>query len=208
MARQSINYGTSAGDGTGEHLFDIHKKVDDMCIELYDLRNKIIDDSAIILSEPDDIYAHEGYFTIYRGTTKNFLIFIYASNKVCGEGGTLDWTIRLKIYDFPQIGSVLRTIDVFEPGVGVVPSSVYCMAPKLHIIGSTLRCYLGTDAGQIAKDIAIVDDIPDNWTIGDSYIMPIIMKNSSGVNESLPATPANLQTHLEKTLGDTYAGIS
>jgi hypothetical protein len=200
--------GTNPNDGLGDPIRNIFNDIKVITNELYDFKNRMLDTSAKILTDSDDMYAHEGHYTIYRGISKTILIFIYTSNKVAGEGGSLDWTMRLKFYEFPQMGSALRVIDIFDAGVGVVPSSLYVLAPRVHIFGTTLRCFMGSDAGVIARDIAIIGDDPDDWTYGDSYILEMTMKDAGGNNVKVDCTPANIQTHLEYTLGDTYAGYN
>lgn len=161
---------------------------------------------AKAISDDDDLYGHEGHIYIKRGTGRTFLLFIYQSNKVGGESSAGGKSI-LKVFDYPSM-ILRRSINVFEAGVGSIPAAPYMLAPRVFCVGTTIRCFLGSQNGLNAIDISMVSDDPAEWTIGDSYVFSMTMLNSSGVPELLPVTPVNIQEHLEQYFGDTYAGYA
>lgn len=204
MSKKTINLGTVANDKTGTTLRTGGGYINDNFTELWRLKNTIFDTTAKVISDEDDQYAHESHMTILRGTTKTFLLFIYQSNKTGGEADE-NGISRLKVYDLTTQNHLI-SYDVFENGVGIFPATGYRIAPKVQVIGTTIRCFVGTDTGLYARDIEVVDDDTANWTVGNTYIMQMTMKNAAGEDVLANVTPANIQTHLEYTLGDTYAG--
>lgn len=165
----------------------------------YDLMSKVI-------SDEDDQYAHESHFAILRGTAKTFLLYIYQSNKTGGEFDA-NGIARLKVYDLTT-QTQLIAYDVFKNGVGIIPATGYRLAPKVQVVGTTIRCFIGTDTGLYARDYEVVGDNVGDWTVGNTYIMQMTMKNAAGESVLADVTPANVQIHLEYTLGDTYAGYN
>jgi len=204
MSQRTINIGTVANDGTGNSIRTGGQYINENFAEVYKAYNSFIDVNAMVLSDDDDIYAHEGHLQIIRGTSKTFLIFIYQSNKV-GTESQAGGKSRMKIYGYPTM-TLLRSIDIFEAGVGIINAAPYMLAPRVFRVGDVLRCTLGSQDGLYARDVTIVGDDPDDWTIADTYIMEMTMKDAGGNNVTVDVTPANIQAHLEYTLGDTYAG--
>ncbi len=65
MSKVNISVGTVANDGTGDPLRTILQNINIMNSELYDARQRFIDLNAIVLSESDDLYAHESQILIH-----------------------------------------------------------------------------------------------------------------------------------------------
>lgn len=204
MSRKIIDIGAADNDNTGTKIRVGGGYINDNFAEVYRAYNSFIDVNAKILSDDDDIYAHEGHLQIIRGTSRTFLIFIYQSNKVGSEMSAGGISV-MKIYDYPSM-TWRRSIDIFAAGIGIINPAPYMLAPRVYRVGSVLRCTLGSQDGLYARDVTIVGDDPADWTIADTYIMKMTMKDSGGNNVTVDVTPANIQAHLEYTLGDTYDG--
>jgi hypothetical protein len=204
MSRQIINLGVTENDHAGTQLKAGGDMINDMSLDLYNVRDIILDLTAKEISESDDIYAHEGHFIVTPGTGNTFLCFVYISNKTGGEG-TASGKATLRIFDFPSLVH-LRTITLFDPYNDAMPDSALMLAPRVYRVGDVLHCVVGDVGGLYERNVTIVGDDANDWTVGALGIMAMTMLNSSGVNESLSVTPANIQTHLEKYFGDTYSG--
>lgn len=176
--------------------------------ELYELRNKIIDLSSFVVSDDDDLYAHEGQTVITKIGNKVFLLVIYMSNKE----SALEWQTTahalLKVYELTT-KTFIAKFDLFYPGLvaGVTMAAdeeINC--PRMYITGTTLRCYCPNTSTLYTRDIDISDDDPTGWTPGNISIAKMTMKDAGGSNVLADVTSANILTHLDYVLGDDYDG--
>ncbi len=66
--------------------------------------------------------------------------------------------------------------------------------------------FCGNESKLYHRTIDITNADPSTWTASNLSIFQMTMKNSGGSSVKVDVTSANVQAHLENTLGDTYAG--
>lgn len=207
MSRMVINVGSAANDGTGDPLRTILQNINSMTSELYNTRQRQIDLNAVVLSESDDLYAHESQILTHIASDKTLLLCIYASDKVTETERTTSAKALLKIFNL-QTKALLQTFELFYVGLvaGETIPSEAMTAPRMYITGDTLRCFAGYKTALYTRDIDISNPDPTTWTLGNISIMKMTMKDAGGNDVTVDVIPANIHTHLEYVLGDSYAG--
>ncbi len=208
MSRTAINRGTSANDSTGDPLRTILGQINDMTTELYEVRNKYIDMSSFVVSDDDDLYAHESQIIIHKIGGKSFLLVMYMSNKVSADEWGLDAHAILNVYELTH-KTFIQQFDLFYPGLvaGVtMAADEEINVPRMYVTGTTLRCYCPNTSTLYTRDIDISDDDPTGWTPGNISIAQMTMKNADGDDILADVTSNNILTHLDYTFGDDYAG--
>lgn len=210
MSRITINRGVAANDGTGDSLRNILGQINSMTSEIYDLKNKIIDLSSLVVNDEDDLYAHESQLVITRIQSKTLMLVIYINNKT----DELEWLTSahatLKVFELTT-HTLLKTFDLFYPGIvaGVtMPADEEINAPRIYVTGTTLKCFCCNTSALYMRDIDISSSDAANWTAGNISISQMTMKDAGGNNVLADVTSANIQIHLENVLGDAYAGYA
>lgn len=208
MTKRIINIGTSVGDGTGTGLRTAGSYINDNFTEVYNQINRLLDLNAITISDTDDLYAHESQILCHRLTDKTVLIFLYTSNKVTSAERALSAHCYLKVFELTTM-TLLKKIDLYYSGLVAdltQPANEPMTAPRMYITGTTLRTFIGVKSALYGRDIDISNKDPETWTAGNLVIEQMTMKDSGGNDVTVDVNCANIQTHLEYVLGDTYAG--
>lgn len=208
MSRKIINVGTTANDGTGDALRTILQNINTMTSELYDVKNRYIDMSSFVVSDDDDLYAHESQIIIHKIGGKSFLLVMYMSNKVSADEWGLDAHAILNVYELTH-KTFIQQFDLFYPGLeaGVtMAADEEINVPRMYVTGTTLRCYCPNTSTLYMRDIDISGDDPTAWTPGNISVAQMTMKNAAGEDVLANVTSANILTHLDYTFGDDYAG--
>jgi len=205
VARKVFNIGTVAKDGTGTDLRTTGGYLNDNFTELYNHANRMYDINAFVVSDTDDLYTHESQILCHRLTDKTVLLVLYCSDKVTGTERALTAHCTLKIFELTT-KTLLKTIDLFYPGLvaGLTqPADEPQTAPRMYVSGTTLRCFIGVETALYNRDIDISNTDPSTWTAGNLTIEQMTMKDAGGNDVTVNVTPANIQAHLEYTLGET-----
>lgn len=210
MSRQAIYLGTTTGDKTGTPLKSGGDMINDMTQELYNLKNKIIDLSSLVVNDEDDLYAHESQLVITRIQSKTLMLVIYINNKT----DELEWLTSahatLKVFELTT-KKLLQSFDLFYPGLeaGVtMPADREINAARIYVTGTILKCFCCNTSALYTRDIDISSSDAANWTAGNISISQMTMKDAGGNNVLADVTSANIQIHLENVLGDAYAGYA
>ncbi len=166
-----------------------------------------------ILSDIDDLYAHESQILIKEIGGINYLFLLYVSNKTENIEWRTTARCRLKIFNLLTLANI-RTIDLFYPGLNqgiLLPSSKPIIAPRAYFYtDGILRCFAQNTDTLYTRDVNISDVSPENWTAGNIFISQMTMKDASGSNVLANVSSANIQAHLEYTLGESnslYNGL-
>lgn len=170
--------------------------------------NRLIDLTSFTVSDVDDLYAHESQILIHRLANKTVLLVMYTSDKVTGAERALTAHALLKVYELTT-KTLLKTLDMFAPGMeaGVtMEADESITAPRMYITGNTLMCFCGNESTLYHRTIDMTNNDPSVWTASNISIFQMTMKDSGGSNVKVNVTSVNVQSHLEYTLGDTYAG--
>lgn len=208
MSRKLINIGTEANDGTGTPLRTSFSNLNDMSAELYETKQLMHDLAALTVSDTDDLYAHESQILIQQLGNKTVLLVIYTSDKVSSVERELTAHAMLKVYELTT-KTHLKTIDLFTPGLVAgltMEADETITAPRMYVTGDTLMCFCGNESKLYHRTIDISNDDPSTWTASNLSVFQMTMKDSGGSSVKVDVTSANVQAHLENTLGDTYAG--
>lgn len=205
MAKKIFNIGTVAKDGTGTDLRTTGGYLNDNFTELYNHANRMYDINAFVVSDTDDLCAHESQILCHRLTDKTVLLVLYCSDKVTETERALTAHCTLKIFELTT-KTLLKTIDLFYPGLvaGLTqPADEPQTAPRMYVSGTTLRCFIGVETALYNRDIDISNTDPSTWTAGNLVIEQMTMKDAGGSDVTVNVTPANIQAHLEYILGET-----
>lgn len=207
MSKITLNIGTVSNDGTGTPLREAGDSINKMTTELYEFRNKMHDLSSFVINDEDDLYAHESQILIQRIESKALLLVIYKCDKVDESEQALTGHIVLKVFELTT-KTHLKTLDLFSLGLvaGItIPDTSYLWLGRMYVSGTTLKIFANNANTVFTRSIDISSSDAASWTASNVSIAQMIMKNASNENELLDVTSANIQCHLEKTLGDTNA---
>lgn len=210
MSRIEIYRGIKENDGLGRPLRDLLGEVNSMTLELYDLRNSILDKTAFIISDPYCLYAHESQVVITTVENKALLLIAYASDKVTATEGQLTEHKVLNVYELTT-KKFIQTFDLFYAGLtaGVtMPADIPATAIRMYVTGTTLVLYAGNNNTLYKRTIDISSADVASWTPSDISVEQMTMKDSNGDDVIADVTSANIQTHLNYVLGDAYAGYA
>lgn len=208
MARRTFSIGTTAKDNTGTDLRTTGTDLNYNFSELYTQANRMLDLTAFTVSDTDDKYAHESQILIHQLGDKTVLLVMYTSDKVSETERELTAHALLKVYELTT-KTHLKTLDMFAPGMeaGVtMEADETITAPRMYITGDTLMCFCGNESTLYHRTVDMTGDDPSEWTASNISIFQMTMKNSEGADVKVNVTSANVQAHLEYTLGDAYAG--
>jgi len=204
MGRIVFNIGASANDNTGTPLRDTGDFLNRMSYDVYRDISRFYDLNAFTVSDYDDLYAHESQILCKRLTDRTVMFVLYTSDKVTKAERALTAHCILKVFELTTM-SLLKTIDLFYCGLvaGLTqPADEPQTAPRMYISGTTLRCFVGVESALYNRDIDISNTDPSTWTAGNLTIEQMTMKDAGGNDVTVNVTPANIQAHLEYTLGE------
>lgn len=167
-----------------------------------------MDTTANILSDNDDLYAHESQSVIKQIGGIDYLFLLYMSNKVSGAEWGHDAHALLKVFNLATKAHI-RTFDLFYPGIvaGETLPNDEINVPRMYLYGANiLRCVCPNTSTLYTRDIDISDSTPANWTVGNISIMQMTMKDAAGNDVVAEVTSENIQIHLDFVFGDDFAG--
>lgn len=160
-----------------------------------------------LLSDTDDLYAHESQILIKQIGGVDYLFLLYMSNKISGEEWDVRARAKLKVYNLSTM-ALVKTEDLFYPGLaaGVTMSNEHVNVPRMYLYGTDyLRCFVASKYTLYTRDVNISDSNPDNWTTGNISIAQMVMKNALGEDTLSDVTSENVRTHLENVLSESNA---
>ena len=210
MSRQAIYLGAAANDGSGTDLRTLLGQINDMTTEIYELRGKILDLSAVTLNDADDLYAHESNIVITKVGNNIFLLLLYMSNKVVSTEWQTTAKAVLKVFNLATMAYITK-FDLFYPGLSAgvtMDADKEINAPRMYVTGTTLKCFCPNTATLYTRDIDISGSDPTAWSPGNISIAQMTMKDSGGNNVLANVTSANIQTHLNYVFGDSAANYA
>lgn len=210
MSRQIIQLGTTDNDNLGTPLKTGGGYINDMTLELYDLRSRIYDLNATIISDIDCLYAHESQILITTIENKALLLIAYSGDKSSAIESQLTAHHYLKVFELTT-RKHLQTFDLFYAGLvaGVtMPADVTTTSIRMYVTGTTLVLYAGNDNTLYKRTIDISSSDATSWTPSDISVAQMTMKDANGDDVLADVTSANIQTHLNYVLGDAYAGYA
>lgn len=210
MARQAIALGTTAKDGTGTDIRAGGDIINDNFIEVYNQANRMLDINSFVVSDTDDLYAHESQILIHKLGNKTVLLVMYCQDKASANERELTAKSVLRVYELTT-HTLLKSLDIFYPGLVAditQPAAEPMTAPRMYITGDTLMCFVGVASGLYHRTIDMSNDDPSTWAASNLSIFQMTMKDSGGNDVKVNCSAANFQAHLEYTLGDTNAGYN
>lgn len=208
MARRTFSIGTTAKDKTGTDLRTAGTDLNFNFTELYTQASRMLDLTAFVVSDTDDKYAHESQILIHQLGDKTVLLVMYTSDKVSETERELTAHALLKVYELTT-KTHLKTLDMFAPGMEAgltMEADETITAPRMYITGDTLMCFCGNESTLYHRTVDMTGDDPSAWTASNISIFQMTMKDAGGNDVTVNVTSANVHTHLEYQLGDTYAG--
>ena len=167
-----------------------------------------LDTNAVRVSDIDDLYAHESQILMKSVGGVDYLFVIYRSDKTSHTEFRLNARIYCKVFDLAT-RVFIRTFECFY--AGIVAGETLDVNQALgtsrgYFIGDYLRIY-GCNASTLyVRNIDISNPDPALWVMSNISIAQMTMKDIVGADVLVNVTSANIQTHLEYTLGDVYAG--
>ena len=161
-----------------------------------------------LLSETDDLYAHESQILIKQIGGVDYLFLLYMSNKYAASEWQTVARARLRVFNLATKAHI-RTWDLFYAGLvaGIqIPPDPGINVPRMYFYGdNTIRAFCSNETTLFTRDVNITDPDPANWTAGNISIAQMTMQKGDGDDELLNVTATTIQTHLEQVLGETNA---
>jgi len=162
--------------------------------------------NAVLVSDVDDMYAHESQSLIKSIGGIDYLFMLYLSNKVEHPEWSLSARCRLKVFNLATM-ALVKTIDVMYPGLNagiLMPANSPTVVHRGYFLGNYLRCHCNNYTAVYQRDLDITSSDPDDWSMGNVSITQMTMKDAGGNDVLADLTSANLHIHLDFVLGDAH----